>query len=123
MKFVDLFNSYLSKSGLTKKEVADRIGVTDTYIINISKGRAEPPNSHRIDQIIEIFRPTKHDADEFHRLAEEERLPEEARKYIRKYCSTSSPSITDHINGELSEALKDPEVKDAVKQFIKLLRK
>jgi len=74
MKFCNLLTQYRERAGLTKTELAKKIGVTVSYIIDLEAGRKKPPTIERIEQIINIFSLSKKEAMELLNSAAEERI-------------------------------------------------
>ena len=113
MRFAQYLHSLRTKAGLTKTELAAKMGWTLTTVIKLEAGQRKPPDHEKTKHLADILMLSAQEKNDFFKTADEERLSDDARDYIRKYCAGHSP--TEMINGELTEALKDPEIKEMIK--------
>lgn len=69
MTFGKLLETHRQKSGLTKTELARRIGVTMPYIVDIEKGKKKPPTYATCQKLITALELTENEKLEFLKAA------------------------------------------------------
>ncbi len=84
MTFAQLLTRYRERSGLTKTQVAARLGVSVGYVINLESHRRKAPTFERIENLIVILGLSKPEAAEFLRAAADDRVPENMRDILVK---------------------------------------
>jgi transcriptional regulator with XRE-family HTH domain len=108
MKFCELLTLYREKKGLSKTELAKKIGVSPIYIMNIEAGRKKPPTLERVSQIINILSLTDKEINDFLKLAIAERIPPKERELFIKQYLQKPIEVRPSITPEILEALQDP---------------
>lgn len=74
-KFGYFLDELIKISGLEKKEIASRAGITASYITGLTSGRNRPPSFVLIRRISKILSLSKEDESELLYLASQERAP------------------------------------------------
>lgn len=77
MKFSDYFSQLIKKSKITKTAVALKLGVSLTYIINVSKGFDPPLTLDRCEKLVKILNLEEDERKKLLQLALRERLKKE----------------------------------------------
>ena len=88
--FGTLVRRYRLNRGLTMKAVADAIGVTSVYILDIEKGRKPAPSKEKLEGMIRVFKlRDQKEIDRFYNLAakskEKDYVPEDVKGMFKKY--------------------------------------
>ncbi len=76
MKFHNLLELYLKKAGLNKADLARKLDVSTSYIVNITKGHDNPPTPERLEQIATILKLDEKEKIKLVQLAFDERVRE-----------------------------------------------
>lgn len=106
MPFKNLLADFLEKSGLSKTDLAKRIGVGVSYISHLESGHAKPPTAERCRQIAEVLRLSDQDTKTLLRAAALERAPEETRSLLDGQTTSGRPASVRHE--QRRERLKAP---------------
>ena len=88
--FGKLVRKYRLKKELTMKAVADAIGVTSVYILDIEKGRKPAPSKEKLERMIRVFElKDQEEIDWFYNLAarskEKDYVPEDIKGMFKKF--------------------------------------
>lgn len=81
MTWADLLKQFRIRAGLNKTRLADRLGVSISYITKLESGQRPPPEDQR-DNIAESLGLGEEETHAFHVQAELERIDQTARKYL-----------------------------------------
>lgn len=121
MSFPIFLKKLREKEKISPTQLARKIGVTPSYIMNIEAGRGKPPSMDRIDQIAEVLQLSYTEKKELSRLAAEGRVKDKEKNILKNSMAeinvgTPSPyrNIPFDIPPEISEALED-------KKFVEII--
>lgn len=96
-RYKDILKEYRESRGLTKVDLAKKIGVKSQYIGDIESGRTKPPTTERTRQIIEALKISERDAQKMMFLGMYERTSEESREMIDKLGGKVSEPQNEYI--------------------------
>jgi len=113
MTFGNILKRVREQANISKTDLAKKIGVSPSYIMNLEAGRKKPPPKKRVFQISEALSLSKRKEKELLLSATKERVKEDERWLLAR--SGIDPS-DDALNQEITKALKD---KDSVKVLLK----
>ena len=82
MKFAEVLKKLRQKFGISKTDLANKIGVSPSYIMNIEQGIGKPPTPERLEQIANILRLGDDEKVALMWSAMIERVSEQERKMI-----------------------------------------
>lgn len=100
MKFAQYLSYLRDKRGLTKTQVAERMGVTPGYYINLENENTRPPTPDRCQQIANILNLDDAERKKFLELAYEGRLKDK---------DIAFQTAIDGVPGSLKPAIIDEE--------------
>lgn len=83
MKFSDILKKYIPRDYGARTDLAKKVGVTLTYIIDLASDRKKPPTITRCRQIADALRLTKDQTVELIMAAALERIDPEELEVIR----------------------------------------
>lgn len=82
MLFRELLTKYREASGFTKSQLAEKLGITPEYIVNVESGHNKrPPTLDRCNEIARALSLSSEDRQRLIDAAMEERLPQEALEW------------------------------------------
>ncbi len=83
MEFSELLQSFRENKGLKRKELADKLNVTPTWIGNLEKNRAHPPTMERCKEIAKALSLSPAETKTLIDAAMKERIPSETAEWIK----------------------------------------
>jgi transcriptional regulator with XRE-family HTH domain len=83
-KFKDLLSKYRNRENLSKTNLAQKIGVTVSYIIDIEAGRKRPPPFEMCEKISKTLNISLEEQKIFYKAAWDERTGESDDKFIQE---------------------------------------
>lgn len=81
--FSDILTKYHKRSGLSKSEIAGKVGISLPYFIGLCSGKERAPTMDRVKQIADALYLNKEDTDALLTSAAEERTPQQEREIIK----------------------------------------
>lgn len=107
MKFKELLSHYRESKGLSKTELATKIGVKPTYIMNLESGYHKKPTTIKLtEKIADVLKLNEVERAEFLQVAALERIPKEDRAIIEDMIHAKVAAQA-KISKEIAEALHD----------------
>lgn len=91
MTFGELLKRFREKSGLLQVDLAKTIGVTQTYIGHLEKGRTKPPNTERCREMARALSLSKDDTRKLIDAAMSERMDDDTKEWIKTQPRVSEP--------------------------------
>jgi transcriptional regulator with XRE-family HTH domain len=85
-EFSEFFRKMRIRSGITQKEMADKLGLSAPYITEVETGKKKPLDGEKLKQICEILKLTDREKDRMYDLAGQERngIAEDIPEYLNK---------------------------------------
>jgi len=126
MRFNELLTRYRNKIGLSKTDLAKKLNVSPGYVMNLESGRRKPPTFERCYQLAKILKLTDEECKIFYKTAQNERIPEDDKKFNKFLWEESEAGIhssqTEKISNlppEIFEIIDDPLVFNIAKMALK----
>ena len=107
MNFNALLSYLREKSNLTKRQLAERLGIGETYVGHLEAGRSKPPIIERCHAIASALSLSKSETQQLIDAAMEERLSQEALEWLQSRESRYQKT-KEICTDEILEALTDP---------------
>jgi transcriptional regulator with XRE-family HTH domain len=83
--FNSLLIQYRTRANLSKTDLARRMDVTATYVMQLEAGTRKPPSLARLKDIVQILNINGQEAQEFINSGMLERITPEVREWIETY--------------------------------------
>jgi len=99
LKFKDLLAKYRDRENLSKTDIAQKIDVTVSYIIDIEAGRKKPPTLEKCQKLIEVLKLTAEEAGGFIKSALYERASKEILEFLKLQSELKDLFVDKAIRG------------------------
>lgn len=117
MVFHELLTYFRERQNLNKTELANRLDVSSTYIINMEAGQQKPPSLDRCKEISKILNLNRAETQQLIDSAMSERMSNEMIAWL-------AMKQEEKINPTLLLLAKDPAIKEALEdpKVVKVLQ-
>lgn len=93
MKFSELLKIFRERSSLSKTELAKKIRVTPSYIMNLESGYDRAPTAERLEQISRALNLTEAEKNELLNVAMQERIPKKELEILSGRQENKEPIV------------------------------
>lgn len=83
MKFAHCLTYHRERAGLNMSQLAERLGVSSVYVIQIENGKSKPPSFERCAELVSILGLSDAERKHFLSLAFEERINDDIRAFLK----------------------------------------
>lgn len=108
MKFCEHLTYYRERARMTKTALAEKVGVTPPYIMDIESGKKKPPSIIRVNEMARALSLSTNERQSFVDAAMEERISQDALEWIHGKEQRLAEQTAPYLNKEIVNALQDP---------------